>query len=79
MQNFEQVSRELERRGKADQVKRLAQSADGAKLAGMIDSSELGKAAKAGDPEALKKLLGSVLNTPEGKRLAENIRRMMGE
>lgn len=79
MQNFEQVNRELEQRGKADRVKQLAQSPDSAKLAGMIDNSALGRAAKAGDAEALKKLLGSVLSTPEGKRLAENIRRMMDE
>ena len=79
MQNFEQLGRELERRGKTDQLKKLADSPESAKLAGMIDGSALGKAAKAGDSEALKKLLGSVLSTPEGKRLAENIRRMMDE
>ena len=33
MQNFEQLGRELERRGKTEQIKQLAESEDGAKLA----------------------------------------------
>lgn len=77
MQNFEQLGKELERRGKADDIKRLAESEDGIKLAGMIDSQQIQKAAKAGDTEALKALLSSVLQTQEGKRLAENVRKMM--
>ena len=77
MQNFEHLGKELERRGKADDIKRLAESEDGIKLAGMIDSQQIQKAAKAGDTEALKALLSSVLQTQEGKRLAENVRKMM--
>ena len=68
MQNFEQLGRELERRGKTEQIKQLAESEDGAKLAKLID-------ANAG--EALRSLLSSMLSTQEGKRLAESVRRMM--
>ena len=32
MQNFEQLGRELERRGKTDDIRALAQSPDGQKL-----------------------------------------------
>lgn len=77
MQNFEELGRELQRRGKTESIKALADSPDGEKLAGMLDRSALERAAKAGDAEALRRLLGSVLRTEEGKRLAENIRRVM--
>ena len=79
MQNFEQIGRELERLGKADQLRKLADSPDSAKLAGMIDADAIGRAARSGDADALKKLLGSVLRTKEGMRLAENIRKMMDD
>lgn len=77
MQNFEQLGKELERRGKADDIKRLAESEDGLKLAGMINSQQVETAARSGDTEALKAILSSVLQTQEGKRLAENVRKMM--
>jgi phosphoribosylanthranilate isomerase len=77
MQNFEQLGKELERRGKADDIKRLAESEDGLKLAGMLNAQQIQQAAKTGDTEALKSLLSSVLQTQEGKRLAENVRKMM--
>ena len=79
MQNFEQVGRELQKRGKSDELKALAESPDGKKLGQMVDSSAIGQAARAGDSEALKKMLGQVLSTDEGRRLAESIRKMMGE
>ena len=78
MQNFEQLGRELERRGKTSQLRALAESEDGAKLASMVDGERLARAAKSGDGEALRGALGTVLSTEEGKRLAERIRRMMG-
>jgi len=77
MQNFEQLGKELERRGKAEDIKRLAQSEDSVKLAGMIDAGRIEQAAKSGDTEALRALLSSVLQTQEGRRLAENVRKMM--
>ena len=77
MQNFEQLGKELARRGKADDIKKLAESADGIKLAGMIDSRQMEMAARSGDADTLKALLQSVLQTQEGKRLAENVRKMM--
>ena len=77
MQDFEQLGRELQRRGKTESIKALADSPDGARLAGMIDRGALERAAKTGDAEALRRLLGGVLRTEEGKRLAESIRRVM--
>lgn len=77
MQNFSDVSRELEKRGKISEVKRLAESAEGQKISGMIDRKRLEKAAVAGDGETLKNILSSVLSTEEGRKLAENVRKMM--
>lgn len=77
MQNFEAFGRELEKRGKTRELQALAESEDGARLARMLDTGKLERAAKAGDGEALRKMLGSVLETEEGKRLAEGIRKLM--
>ena len=79
MQNFEQLGKELERRGKTDEMKRLAESEEGKRLAGMIDPSRIEQAARSGDTETLRRMLSTVLSTREGKRLAENVRKMMEE
>lgn len=77
MQNFEQLGRELERRGKTRELQALAESEDGARLAAMLDTQRLESAAKSGDGEALRRMLGTVLGTAEGKRLAASIRKLM--
>lgn len=77
MQNFEHLGKELERRGKTEEVKRLAESPEGQKLAGMIDPAQIEQAARSGDSEALRQMLSSVLSTQEGRRLAESVRKMM--
>lgn len=77
MQNFEEFGKELERRGKTRELQALAESEDGARLAAMLDTEKLEQAAKAGDGEALRKMLGTVLKTEEGRRLAEGIRNLM--
>ncbi len=77
MQNFENIGRELERRGKTDGIRKIAESADGQSLSRMIDASAVEQAAKNGDTEALKNMVTKVLSTDEGKRLAESLRRLM--
>ncbi|MBQ4651726.1 MAG: hypothetical protein IJB78_03305 [Oscillospiraceae bacterium] len=77
MQNFENIGRELERRGKTDGIRKIAESADGQSLSRMIDASAVEQAAKSGDTEALKNMVTKVLSTDEGKRLAESLRRLM--
>ena len=77
MQNFEQIGRELQRRGKTEQIRQLAESEDGAKLARLVDANAVEQAARSGDGEALKAILSSVLNTREVRRLAEDVRKMM--
>lgn len=77
MQNFENIGRELERRGKTDGIKRIAESEDGVRISRMVDPKAVEQAAKSGDNAALRDILGSVLNTEEGKRLAESVKRLM--
>ena len=77
MQNFEDIGKELERRGKTEGIKKLAESADGQKLSQMIDAKAVENAARSGDSAALRSILGSVLSTAEGQRLAESVKKLM--
>ena len=77
MKNFEELGRELERRGKTDEIWRMAESEDGQRLGQMVDAADVERAAKNGDSAALQEMLRRVLSTDEGKRLAENVRKMM--
>ena len=79
MEDLEKLRRELERSGKAGDLQALARSAQGQKLKEMVDPQALRKAAASGDTQALAKLLGGILETPEGKSLAESVRRLMGK
>ena len=79
MKNYEDLGRELERRGKTAEIKRIAESEDGQKLGRMVDAADIERAAKTGDSAALQDMLRRVLSTDEGKRLAENVRKMMQE
>ena len=74
---FEEIGRQLERQGKTEDIKRLAESEDGKKLRRMVDAEKLEAAAKSGDSKALHELLSGVLNTDEGKRLAESIKKLL--
>ena len=66
------MKRELEKNG----ALRAAASSDAAqKLMKNLDAAGLEQAAKRGDTEALKKYLTQVLATPEGKALAEQVRK----
>ena len=77
MANLEALGRELERRGKTGDLKRLAESADGQKLGQMIDARAVEQAARSGDAAALSALLRSVLSTEEGKRLARQAENLL--
>ncbi|MBQ7435100.1 MAG: hypothetical protein IJV51_04785 [Oscillospiraceae bacterium] len=77
MRNFENIRQELERSGKSAELNALAQSADGEKLSAMLDGEKLQRAAQNGDGEALRSMLGTVLSTEEGRRLAANIKKLM--
>ena len=77
MQNFEDLGRELSRRGKTEQLKALAETDDVQRLSKMVDSAAVEKAANTGDGDALKAILSQVLSTAEGQRLAQSVQQMM--
>ncbi len=81
MQSFQELGRELERQGKTERIRALAESDDGQRLGRMVDTHAVEEAARTGDADtdALRRMLTQVLSTDEGKRLAENVRRMMRE
>ena len=43
----------------------------------MLDGEKLQKAAQSGDAASLRAMLGTVLSTEEGRRLAANIKKLM--
>lgn len=77
MNRFEDIGRELEKRGKADKIKQLADSEDGRRLSKLIDQKAIEAAARKGDSAALSGILSQVLSTDEGKRLAASLQQLM--
>ena len=79
MEDWERLARELGGGKKGEALRSLGSSAEAAALAGGLDGAALEKAFAGGDAAALKKMLGALLATPEGKRLAEDVGKIMGE
>ena len=76
MQDLEKLARELRSRGRDREIQALAESDDGQRLGQMIDAGAVEKALQAGDSAALQQILQRVLRTEEGRRLAENLRKL---
>jgi hypothetical protein len=79
MRDLESVGKELDRLGKTQKLKSIADSEDGQRIGRMLDQKALEKAARSGDTQALRGILSQVLGTDEGKRLAENLKKAMEE
>ena len=77
MKNLSDMERELQRRGKTDQVRAIAESADGQSLLRKLDTGKVERAVQSGDAEALRQVLLDVLRTGEGQRLAKQLRDTM--
>jgi len=77
VKDLEKLGEELNKRGKTDAIKSLADSADGQAIGRMLDPAEVERAAKNGDAAAIRSILAQVLSTDEGKRLAESLKRAM--
>ena len=77
MLDLERVNAEIEKSGKKDRLKSLADSAEGRAVSRMLDPATVEKAAKSGDTAALQSILSDVLSTDEGKRLAERLKKAM--
>ena len=79
MNDLERLVKELGRGEKGEALRRLGSSADGRALGGAVDGAALEKAFADGDAAALRRMLGALLSTPEGKRLAEDVGKIMNE
>ena len=79
MRDLESVGKELDRLGKTQKLKDIAESADGQKIGRMVDPKALEKAAVSGDAQALRGILSQVVGTDEGRRLAESLKKAMEE
>ena len=79
MRDLESVGKELDRLGKTQKLKDIAESADGQKIGRMVDPKALEKAAVSGDAQALRGILSQVLGTDKGRRLAESLKKAMEE
>ena len=76
MQTLEELGRELERGGRAEELRKLAASDEGKRLGAMLDRQAAERALKSGDAAALRRMLEGLLATEEGRRLAEKLRRL---
>lgn len=77
MQNFEKLGQELERMGKTEEIKKLAESDIGQRIGRMVDAQAVEAAARSGDSHSLQQMLSQVLSTDEGKKLAESVQKLM--
>ena len=77
MNGFEEMEKKLEKTGKMNRLKAIAESNDGKALADALDEKKVEQAARYGDTAALKAILSQVLSTDEGKRLAEKVKDAM--
>lgn len=75
----EKLARELAGGEKGEALRRLGSSPEGKKLEGMIDGEALRKALQSGNTATLQKMLGELLSTPEGRRLAGDVNKIMGK
>ena len=77
MQNFEKLGQELDRMGKTEDIKRLAESDIGQRISRIVDAQAVEAAARSGDSQSLQQMLSQVLSTDEGKKLAESVQKLM--
>ena len=78
MADLEALEREIKASPAAEHLRAAAASPEGQKVLSNLDTAAVEKAAKAGDMQALKDILSGVLSTPEGRSLAEKIRKNLG-
>ena len=72
MQSWEELSQN-------EAVRRLADSAEGKKLGSLVDGAALEQALRGGDTAAMKRMLAQVLQSPEGRKLCEQLRGLRQE
>ena len=61
MKDLEKLGAELNKSGKGEKLKSIADSAEGKAISRMVDSARVEQAAKSGDTAALRDILSQVL------------------
>ena len=79
LNEMEKLSRSLSGGEKGEALRRLGTTPEGKKLESMIDGAALEKALESRNAAALQKMLGALLSTPEGRRLAADVEKIMGK
>ena len=77
MKDYGSLERELVQSGKREALEKLASSDGGRRLEGLIDGAALERAMKSGDAAALRSLFASLMASPEGRRLAGDVEKIM--
>ena len=62
-----------------EKLRALAETPEAKQLGSLIDSVEAEKAAKAGDVEAMRKMMLKIMGTAEGKKLVEGLSKAIGK
>ena len=79
MNNFDKMSKELLKGGKAGELNKVVNSPEGKKIGGMVDGNALKKAVATGDNDTVNRILGQFLSTDEGKSLAKKLSENFGK
>lgn len=77
MRDLENIGKQLQKSGKANELRSLAESPEGKRISEMLDAKTVEQAAKSGDTAALQEILRKVLSTDDGKALARKLGAMM--
>jgi hypothetical protein len=76
---WEEYAKRLQTGKNAKALEALTQSEAGEKLAAKFDGKAVEQAARAGDGEALSRLLQGILATPEGQNFARQVQKAVGQ
>ena len=76
---LEEYARAVRQGGGADALEKLARSGQGEKLLQKVDGEKLAAAAKAGDMQALGRMVNAILSTPEGRSFAREVKKAVGQ
>jgi len=79
MNNFDKMSKDILKGGKAGGLNNVINSAEGKKIGNMVDGNALKKAVATGDNDTVNRILNQVLSTEEGKSLAKKISENFGK
>jgi len=73
MGNFENISKDLLKGGKGNEIQKIINSPESQKISKMVDGNALKKAVTDGDNDTVNRIMSQFLSTDEGKALAKKI------